>query len=84
MTITEESRKLFDECKHIIKKGIEDLVPYVSGSANKRTRMYNMVKRYREDAEIDFELGIINKEEYDIEIKAVQLFERMLANYKIY
>lgn len=84
MTISEESRKLFNECKHNVKRGIENVVPYVSGSMNKRTRMYKMVQRYREDAEIDFELGVINQKEYNIEVKAVQLFERMLANFKVF
>lgn len=84
MTISEESRRLFNDCKHRVERGIENVVPYVSGSMNKRTRMYKMAKRYREDAEIDFELGVINQEEYNIEIKAVQLFERMLANFKVF
>lgn len=84
MTISEESRRLFSDCKHNAKRGIENVVPYVSGSMNKRTRMYKMAQRYREDAEIDFELGVINQEEYSIEVKAVQLFEKMLANFKVF
>lgn len=84
MTIVEESRRYFNECKHLVKKGDENTVPYVSGTKNKKNRMYRMAQRYREDADIDFELGVIKQEEYNIEIKAVQLFERMLANFNVY
>lgn len=84
MTTREESRRLFNECKHLVKKGLENTVPYVSGTLEKKRRMYKNAERYREDAVIDFELGVINQEEYNIEIKAVQLFERMLANYIVY
>lgn len=81
MTVSEESRRLFNTCKHNAKREL-DVIPYISGTKNKRTRMYKMAARYREDAEIDFELGVINKDEYDLDIKAVRLFEKMLANFK--
>ena len=84
MTISEESRQLFNDCKHIVEQGIENVVPYVSGTMDKRTRMYKIAQRYRKDAAIDFELGIINQEEYKVEVKSVQLFERMLANFKVF
>lgn len=83
MTISEESRRLFNDCKHNAKKGV-DVIPYVSGTINKRTRMYKIAARYKEDADIDFELGVINKDEYDTEIMAVRLFEKMLANFKVF
>lgn len=54
---------------------------YLSGTLNKRTRMYKEVDRYRKDAEIDYELRIINIEEYNIEIKSVHLLEKALFKF---
>ena len=57
---------------------------YLSGSMNKRTRMYKEITRYENDAEIDYELGVIDLGEYNLEIKAVRLFENSLANFRVY
>ena len=46
--------------------------------------MYKETSRYEKDAKIDYELGVINKEEYEIEIKSVRLLEQALANYSVY
>lgn len=84
MTIAEESRRLFNECKHFVKKH-SDTIPYIpSGTSNRRTRLYKMANRYSDDAKIDFELGVISKEEFDMEIAAVRKFEQALANMEMY
>lgn len=83
-TVAQETREQFNFIKHEIRKGREDVIPYMSGTCNKRTRMYREAKRYKEDADIDFELGVISKDEYEFEIKAVRLLEKALANYKTY
>ena len=83
-TVAQETREQFNFIKHEIRKGREDVIPHMSGTCNKRTRMYREVKRYREDADIDFKLGVISKDEYEFEIKAVRLLEKALANYKTY
>lgn len=83
-TIAEETREKFCFLKMQIKNGNENTIPYLSGSMNKRARMYKETKRYFDDARIDYELGAIDKEEYELEIKAVRLLERALANYKAY
>ena len=82
--IHQEARRAFNDCKYNVIKKREDTIPYLSGTLNKRTRMYKEAKRIREDAQIDYELGVINKDQYEIEIKAVNLFEKALANYKLY
>lgn len=83
-TVAEESRYKFNEIKHQVKQGNEKILLYLSGSKNKRTAMYKEVARYEKDANIDFELGIIEKDEYEIEIKSVKIFEQSLANYTTY
>lgn len=83
-TISQETRKQFNFIKHEVKKGNENIMPYLSGTANKRTKMYKEVSRYESDARIDYELGVISKNEYEIEMKTVRLLEKALANYSTY
>ena len=83
-TIAQETREQFNFIKHELKKGNENTIPYLSGTSNKRTKMYKEVSRYESDARIDYELGVINKSEYEFEMKAIRLLERALANYSVY
>ena len=43
--------------------------------------MYKETSRYEKDAKIDYELGVISKEEYEIEMKSVQLIVAGLMIY---
>lgn len=83
-TIAQETREHFNFIKKQIKRGNENTIPYLSGTINKRTKMYKETKRYFDDAKIDYELGVIDKEEYELEIKAIRLLEKALANYNVY
>ena len=60
------------------------VIPWLSGTKRKRTIMYKETSIYEKDAKIDYELGVISKEEYEIEMKSVQLLEQALANYSVY
>lgn len=82
-TISEETREIFCYIKRKVRNG-ENVIPYLSGTKRKRTMMYKETSRYEKDAKIDYELGVINKEEYEIEIKSVRLLEQALANYSVY
>lgn len=84
MTIKDEARELFYRCKSLIRDGITDTVPYVSGTKNKRTKMTELVKVFKEDTDLDYKLGVISKEEHEIEVKAVELYEKMLKNFIVY
>lgn len=83
-TVAQEARYYFNDIKHRVKKGESDFILYMSGTSNKRTRLYKENAKYEDDAKIDYKLGIISKEEYEIEIKSVRIFERSLANFKIF
>lgn len=83
-TIAQEARYYFNDIKYRVKKGESKFVLYMSGTLNKRTRLYKEAARYEDDAKIDYELGIISKEEYEIEIKSVRIFEQSLANFKTF
>ena len=83
-TIAQESRRYFNYLKLKVMESDEHIELYLSGSMNKRTRMYKEVTRYARDAKIDYELGIIDTGEYNLEIKAVRLFEQSLASFIVY
>ena len=83
-TVAEETRRHFNYLKLKVIESDEPVELYLSGSMNKRTRMYKEIIRYAKDAEIDYELGIISIGEYNAEIKAVRLFEQSLANFSVY
>jgi hypothetical protein len=83
-TIAQETRRQFNFIKHELKKGNKNTFPYLSGTSNKRAKMYKEVSRYESDARIDYELRVINESEYENEIAAVRLLERALANYHVY
>lgn len=80
-TIAQETRNQFNFIKHELKKGNENIIPHLSGTINKRTRMYKEVSRYENDARIDYELGVISKSEYEFEMKAIRLLKKALENY---
>ena len=83
-TIAEEVRRHFNYLKLKVMESDEPIELYLSGSMNKRTRMYKEITRYEDDAKIDYELGVIDLGEYNLEIKAVRLFEKSLANLSVY
>ena len=83
-TITEEVRRYFNYLKIKVMESDEPVELYLSGSMNKRTRMYKEIIRYENDAEIDYDLGVIDFGEYNLEIKAVRLFKKSLANFSVY
>lgn len=59
-------------------------IVYMSGTKNKKTAMEKMLKAYKEDSELDRELGVISKEEYEIEAKAAEILEKSLENYIVF
>ena len=83
-TIAEETRRYFNYLKLKVMESDEPVELYLSGSMNKRTRMHKEITKYENDAEIDYELGVIDLGEYNLEIKAVRLFEKSLANFRVY
>lgn len=64
-TISDQTREYFCYIKQKVRKG-EKVIPWLSGTKRKRTMMYKETSRYEKDAKIDYELGVISKEEYEI------------------
>lgn len=82
--ISAETRRLFAEIKNELKDGRKDLVHHISGTSNKRTRMCKIVERYRDDTKIDYELGVITREEYELEIAALAKLDLAVITMNIY
>lgn len=82
--MTTEQR--FREMKYAAERSLrgDKLQCYLSGHKNTKTRLEKMVKRYKEDSEIDYELGVISKETYDYEIAIHDLMVENLKNFNIY
>lgn len=83
-TVAQEAREQFNFIRCEVRKGNENVMPYLSGTLKKRSMMYKETGRYEKDAQIDYELGIITKEEYEFEMKTVRLLEKALANYSVF
>ncbi|MCD7866815.1 MAG: hypothetical protein LUG62_01140 [Clostridiales bacterium] len=84
-SISQETRMLFNSIKLDIRKnGSEAACPYLGGTTNKRTRMYKEIAKYEDYAKVDRDLGVITDSQYEVEIQAVRIFEKALANYSVY
>lgn len=85
MTVNEIFNNARREAERLVNNGeSKDVIIYLSGSKNKKTRLENTVIRYRSDSKIDFDLEIIDKERYDFEMKVAEIIERSLKNYVIF
>lgn len=76
----------FLEMKYAAERSLrgEKVQSYLSGHKKVKTELEKMVSKYRGDAEIDFELGVISEEIYNYEIKISSLMSKNLENFIIY
>ena len=76
----------FREMKYAAERSLrgDKVQTYLSGHKNTKTKLEKMVKKYKDDAEIDYELGVITKDTYDYEIKIHNLMVENLKNFNIY
>lgn len=65
-------------------RGRVDIAYYVSGSQKKKTMLEKMLQKYIDDADIDFELGILNKDEHFHEMEVAKVIENSLNGYQVY
>ena len=52
----------------------------IAGTRNLLTRVQKQVKRYNKDTEIDFKLGIINKQEQQKRIEIYNMMKKILKH----
>ena len=84
MTIKEIFRKAQRDAEEYAKKNEMKFIIYMSGTKNKRTMLEKLLKEYKEDSNLDFDLGVINKERYDIEMRIYEILKKSIENYTIY
>lgn len=82
-TIAQETRKYFCYLKNEVKNGNEQVLLHLSGTMQKRARMYKELFRYENDAKIDYELGILAEDEYEFEMKAIRLLEQSIIAFEV-
>lgn len=63
-------KELFSKCKENAKEGRGT---YLSGTKRLATLLKKEVMKYQEDSKLDYELGVITKEEHQKEINMVEL-----------
>ena len=83
-TVKQEMIWNFNFVKHRLEKGHDDVPLYLSGTAKKRSMITKIISEFEDDAKFDYELGVISKEAYEIEMKTVQILKNSLANYALF
>lgn len=82
-TIAQETRRGYAYLRQKVKDGDNKVMLYFLVSMRKRTMMFQELYRYESDSKIDFELGIISEEEYQMEKEALSLLELLLISFEL-
>ena len=79
-------QEIFKEVVRFAKanEGRVDIAYYLSGSQKKKTMMEQMLQKYIEDADLDFELGVLTADEHFAEMEVAKVVENSLKNYVVY
>lgn len=84
MTAKEEFRKARCEAESHVKRNELNFIVYMSGTKRKKTMLEKNLRKYREDSNLNFELGVISEEIHDFEMKACEILEKSIKNYIIF
>lgn len=84
MTAKEIFRKAQRDAEEYVKKNELNIIVYMSGTKNKRTMLEKLLKEHKEDSDLDFELGVINKDIHDFEMKIYEIIRKSIENYILY
>ena len=69
MTVYEIFRKAQRDAEEYVKKNEMNFTVYMSGTKNKRTMLEKLLKEYKENSDLDFELGVVSKDVHDFEMR---------------
>lgn len=81
MTVKEEFKDLVRFARN---NDDSNLICYLSGSKKKKTMMLDMLAKFKDDAELDHELGVLTDDEYEREKVVASTIERCISNYNVY
>lgn len=84
MTAKEVFQKAQREAEDCIKNNELNVIVYMSGTKNKRTMLEKLLAKYKEDSDLDFELGVISKDVHDFEMKSYEIIKKSIANYILF
>ena len=84
MTAKEIFRKAQRDAEEYVKKNEMNFTVYMSGTKNKRTMLEKLLKEYKENSDLDFELGVISKDVHDFEMRIYVILKKSIENYILY
>lgn len=84
MTAKEIFRKAQRDAEEYVKKNELNFTVYMSGTKNKRTMLEKLLKEYKENSDLDFELGVISKDVHDFEMRIYVILKKSIENYILY
>ena len=84
MTAKEIFRKAQRDAEEYVKKNELNFTVYMSGTKNKRTMLEKLLKEYKENSDLDFELGVVSKDVHDFEMRIYVILKKSIENYILY
>lgn len=81
MTVKEEFKELVRFAR---SNDDSNLICYLCGSRKKKTMLLNMFVSFKDNAELDHELGVLTDDEYKREMAAASTIEKSISNYNVY
>jgi len=84
-TINEQFASFRRTCEELAKKYPgHKYAPYMCGSKQKKNKLSNLIEQYKRDIDIDTGLGILESEEIVYLLKAHEIMEQSMKNFKEY
>ena len=85
LTFKEETRQKLTHIRDYIKEyNNTNIRINLCGTSYKKNIMLKELEKAKRNNEIDAKIGVINKEEYEIELKTLYCFEESLKNFEIF
>ena len=78
MTAKEIFKKSLRDAEEYAKKNELNFIVYMSGTKNKRTMLEKLLIEYKENSNLDFDLGVIDKERHDIEMRIYEILKKSI------
>lgn len=85
LTFKQETRQKLAHIRDYIKEyNNTNIRISLCGTSYKKNIMLKELEKAKRDNEIDSKIGVINKEEYEIEVKTLYCFEESLKNFEVF
>lgn len=80
MTINDMFQSFRRQCESLAQEsGQYSVYMSTADSKQKRAKFEKLISKYKEDVDIDSELGVLTKDETDIKLRAYEIMKRSMA-----